>query len=211
MRFNHAVDHEFHRARGEPVAGIFFTRILNGGNILRPQLRRILEIRNVEAERQIAVAKKFVIEIELFEVTSGAVNARQAIFIRPADTIPERCKFFTTSRLWNHRSNERLRRFFQCAGRLTGLRIANDDAVRGIRRVFCDMRECQRFRICPVGVAVVAFKEGRAVRENFIEIFFIRKRCGKHRIVPSAAENPIAPGMLAAIFAQTLLNVSGIF
>ena len=157
------------------------------------------------------MAKKLVIEIELLEITSGAVDARQAIFISPADTIPERCKFFTASRFWDQRCNERLRRLFQCAGGLTGLRIAYDDAVRRIRRVFGDMRECEGFRICPVGVAIVALKEGRAVRENFIKIFFIRKRCGKHRVVPSAAENPIAPGMLAAIFAQALLNVSGIF
>src|SRR5205809_2540245 len=33
--------------------------------------------------------------------------------------------------------------------------------------------------------------EKKTVRENFIKIFFIRKRCGKHRVVPSAAENPI--------------------
>src|SRR5438309_1307203 len=103
MRFNHAVNHEFYRARGEPVTGIFFPRILDGRNILRPQLRRILEIRNVKAECQIAVAKKLVIEIELLEITSGAVDARQAIFVGPADTIPERCKFVTASWFWDHR------------------------------------------------------------------------------------------------------------
>ena len=58
------------------------------------------------------MAKEFVVEIELLEITSGAVDTRQAIFIGPADTIPQRCKFFTASRFGDHRCNQRLRRFF---------------------------------------------------------------------------------------------------
>ena len=105
-----------------------------------------------------------------------------------------------------------MRGFFQCASRFAGSGIANDHAIRRIWRVLCDPRERERFRIRPVGVAVVAFEISGAIGKNFVEIFFVGQRGrAKHRVVPTAPEDPILAGMLRGVFAQALLDVGDVF
>src|ERR1700731_157700 len=55
---------------------------------------------------------------------------------------------------------------------------------------------------------IIALKKNRAVRENFVEIFFVRQSfSAEHGIVPAASQHPILARMFRRIVAQALLNV----
>src|SRR6202022_2071809 len=61
-------------------------------------------------------------------------------------------------------------------------------------------------------MAVEAFEENGAIRKNFVEIFFVRQGFGaEHGVIPAATENPICAGMFCGVFAESRLNVDGIF
>ncbi len=61
-------------------------------------------------------------------------------------------------------------------------------------------------------MSVIAFEENRAIGEDFVQIFLVRQCLGtEHGVIPAAAQDPVVPRMFGGIFAQTFLNVGGIF
>ncbi len=89
--------------------------------------------------------------------------------------------------------------------------VAHNHTVRWIRRLIGDSRDRECFGIGPIRVAVIAFKESRAVRENFIEIFFVRQSfSAEHGVVPAASQHPILARMFRRVVAQALLNIGSV-
>ncbi len=91
------------------------------------------------------------------------------------------------------------------------LRVAHDRAVRRVGSLIADSRGRERFGIGPVRVTVIALEKYRAVRKNFVEIFFVRQSFGaEHGVVPAPPQHPIFARMFCRVVAQALLNIGGI-
>src|SRR5580704_2880337 len=59
---------------------------------------------------------------------------------------------------------------------------------------------------------IIAIKQNRAIREDFIEIFLVGQIFfAEHGVVPAAAQNPAIARMLRGVFAQDALDVGWIF
>ncbi len=134
VRFDDAIDHHLHHAAREPVASVFFAGLFDRVDIFGTQLRRVQKIGDVHAQRQIAAAAQFIVESELFEIATGAVNACQAIFIGPMQAGTKSCKFFGSSEFRYEFADQTACGFLQSSGGLAGLGIAHDGAVGGIWR-----------------------------------------------------------------------------
>src|SRR5215470_11331955 len=83
---------------GKPVARVFPARIFDGGEILRPESGRVLKVGDVETQGQFAVPQQFVVELQLLKVATGAVHARQAVFVGPVDSCTKRAQLFAPRR-----------------------------------------------------------------------------------------------------------------
>ena len=94
VRFDDAVDHEFHGVGVDPGVVIFLARAFDGFEVLRAHFRRVHEIGDVEAQGQIAVAAQFVVELQLGKIAACAVNAGEAILIGPLDAVAKSGEFF---------------------------------------------------------------------------------------------------------------------
>ena len=99
-------------------------------------------------------------------------------------------------RLRDHVVEQRVRRFLERTRGLAGLRVADDDAVLGILRVFRDPRQGQRLRVGPAGVAVVARHVGGPVADDRIELLPGRQAAGERAVQPASAQHPRALGVL---------------
>ncbi len=109
VRFDNAVDHHFHNVRVNPLVVEFPASRFDRVDVLRAELRRIQKIRDVEAKGLLAFAAQFIVEVEILEVTSGAVHARQPVFVRPFDARAESREIFAARRFRNNLCDKPLR------------------------------------------------------------------------------------------------------
>ena len=133
------------------------------------------------------------------------------MFVGPFDARAQGGQLFSARWLWNDLGDELLSCFFQRTSGLACFWVAHDCAVRRIRSFTSYTSEREGFRICPIGMAVVALEENGTVRKNFVQILLMWQRLGaEHGIVPATAENPAVSRMFAGVFAQSFLDVNGV-
>jgi hypothetical protein len=75
----------------------FVSRVFDSVEVLRPESRRIKEVGDIEAQSQVAVAAQFVIEVERLKVSTGTVDACQAVLIGPFNAGTQRQELLATS------------------------------------------------------------------------------------------------------------------
>ncbi len=112
MRFDDAVHHEFDGPGVNPLVMMFLAGVLNGVEVLRPELRRIQEVCDVHAHREIATVAHFVEKIEHFEILPGAVYTSYAVFVRPFHSRAKRQELFGASRFRNDSGDQLLGSLF---------------------------------------------------------------------------------------------------
>ncbi len=109
VRFDDAVDHHFHNVRVNPLVVELPASRFDCIDVLRAELRWIQKVRDVEAKGLLAIAAQLIVEVEILEVTSGAVHARQSVFIGPLDTPTESREIFAARGLRNNLRDKPLR------------------------------------------------------------------------------------------------------
>ena len=86
--------------------------MLDGLEVLGPELGGIEEVSDIQAHAEIAAAAHFVEQIELFEILAGAVDPRDAVLVRPFHARAQRQKLFAARRLGNNLGDQVLSRLF---------------------------------------------------------------------------------------------------
>ena len=163
VRFHYAVEHGLYRASREPI-------IVIGGACLvelfrfPASVRGVEEIGDVETRGEFALPAQLVVQIEVLEVATGAVNAGDAVapcFSQAGPQAPSSAVRARAGALPCRTKS--LGRFLERAGRVS-LCIANDLSIRGIGRIAVDSRHLQRFAVGPRCMAVKASQNKPADR-----------------------------------------------
>ena len=79
----------------------FLAGVLDGVEVLLPEPGRIEEVSNIHAHGQVTAVAHLVVEIEHFKISTGAVDACDAVLVGPFHARAKGRKFFGARRLWN--------------------------------------------------------------------------------------------------------------
>src|SRR5580692_8348811 len=81
VRFNDAVEHEFHGAYVNPFVMIFLASFFDGRNILFAEFGRIQKICDVKANGELFGLPQFIEKSDLLKIATSAVDSRDAVLI----------------------------------------------------------------------------------------------------------------------------------